>query len=243
MRGTPSLGALSIVMVGLAGIAWFALELAPPRLGFDNTDSPAVSLQFLRAHPEIYPQAGAALMLLAIALTVASFVVFEALAPRSSGLALRSTSAFGLFSAAFFFMHGVLRFAAEPLLYIDGLDHDWGQAAYLVVQMVGIHGFAQAGVVALCLWVVGVSVIGVRANVIPLALGALAVIPAFRLVGLWLGPFVSMPDVLWIFSIAAIPGVMLWCLVLGLVLLRRRPGRSTPRDSPYPALPPPPLLW
>ena len=218
---TSALGALSIIVVGLAGIAWFWLELTPPRLGFDDTDSPAVSLRFLRAHPEIYAQAGVSLMLLAIALTVATFVVFDAAASRSDSLALRSLSAIGLFSAAFFFMHGVLRFSAEPLLYIDGLDHAWGEAAYVAVQMVGIHGFAQAGAFALCAWVVGLSLIGLRTGIIPVALCALAVVPAFRLIGLSVAPFVDLPEVLWIISIAAIPIVMLWCILLGLILVRR----------------------
>ena len=218
---TTALGALSIIVVGLAGIAWFWLELSPPRLGFDDTDSPAVSLRFLRAYPEIHAQAGISLILIAIALTVATFVVFDAAASRSDSLALRSLSAVGLFSAAFFFMHGVLRFSAKPMLYIDELDHDWGEAAYAAVQMVGIHGFAQAGVFALCGWVVGISLIGLRTRTIPVALCALAVVPAFRLVGLMVAPFVELPEVLWIVSIAAIPVVMLWCVLLGLVLVRR----------------------
>ena len=52
----------------------------------------------------------------------------------------------------------------------------------------------------------------------PIAL--LAVIPAFRITGLLVAPFVTLPDVTWILAIAAIPGVMLWCLLFGIASLR-----------------------
>ena len=143
--------------------------------------------------------------------------------------AVRMLSAIGLISGASFFLHGVLRFSAEPILYIDSLDHDWGQAAYLAVQMVGIHGFAQAGSFALCAWVVGVSIVGVRAKVVPAALALLAVLPGFRLVGLLIAHFVTLPDATWLIGIAAIPGVMLWCLLLGIVFLRRHATAHAPR--------------
>jgi hypothetical protein len=218
---TARLGALSAIVFAVAGIAWFALEIAPPALGFEDTDSPAVMLPFLREHSELSIYAGLALIVMAICLTVATFAVWDALEPRADSLAARSTSAFGIFSAAFFLMHGVVRLAAEPLLYIDGLSHAWGEAAYLIVQVIGIHGFAQAGSLALCMWAVGISLIGLRTRTLPLALCMLGVIPGLRLLGLLGGPLNVLPDVLWIVFMLAIPGVMLWCLLLGLVLLRR----------------------
>ena len=165
---TSRVGALSTIAVALAGIVWFALELVPPNLGFEDTDSPAVGLRFLHGHEQIYAQAGIALVLVAITLTVAVFAMWDVMAPRADPLALRATSALGLFAAAFFFMHGVLRLGVEPLLYIDRLDHDWGEAAYVTVQMVGIHGFAQAAITTVCMWAVGLSLIGLRTRAIPL---------------------------------------------------------------------------
>ena len=229
MWSTIRFGALSIILFALAGIAWFALELAPPILGFADTDDPSVSLQFLREHSDIYIQAGIVLILMAITLTVATFAVSDVVAPRSNSLALRSTSAFGLFSAAFFLAHGALREGAGPLLYIDSLNHDWGEAAYLAVQMVGIHGFAQAALFALCTWAVGISLIGLRTKAIPLALCALGTIPAFRLLAALFGPLGVLPDGLWFLSMASIPGVMLWCLILGIVLLRKASTASRDR--------------
>lgn len=214
-------GALSVAAFALAGIAWFALEIAPPALGFENTDSPAVMLPFLRQHSELSVYAGIALIVMAITLVVATLAVSDALAPRADSLAIRSTSALGILSAAFFLMHGVIHSAAEPLLFIDDLNHAWGEAAYVTVQIMGIHGFAQAGSLALCLWAVGISLIGLRTRALPLVLCLLGVIPALRLLGLLGGPLGVLPDVLWIVFMLAIPGVMLWCLFLGLVLLRR----------------------
>ena len=60
---TARLGALSVIVFALAGIAWFALESTSPRLGFEDTDSPAVMIRFIRAYPGVFVQAGMALIL------------------------------------------------------------------------------------------------------------------------------------------------------------------------------------
>ena len=210
-------------MFAVAGITWFTLELAPPNMGFEDTDSPTVSLRFLRENGQIYAQGGFTLLLMAISLTIAVLAVSDSLAARADALALRLTTAFGLFASAFFFMHGVLRLGVEPLLYIDGLDRDWGEAAYLAIQMIGMHGFAQAAVTASCLWVVGVALMGMRTRSFPIAVCALALVPAFRLLGV-LGPleyFDGLPEETWFLFMVSIPGLLLWCLLLGIVLLRR----------------------
>jgi hypothetical protein len=223
MRSRSIVGALALIVFAIAGIAWFTLELAPPNMGFEDTDSPAVSLGFLRAHGQIYAQGGVALLLMAISLTIAVLAVWDALAPRVDALALRTTTALGLFAAAFFFMHGVLRLGVEPLLYIDGLDRDWGEAAYLAIQMIGLHGFAQAAVMAACLWVVGVALMGMRARALPMALCIFALIPAFRLLGALgpLGMLDGLPEESWFLFMISIPGLLLWCLLLGIVMIRR----------------------
>jgi hypothetical protein len=208
-------------MAGVAGMAWFVLELAPANMGFDDTDDPSVSLRFLHLHADLYNQAGVALILMGIALAMAVFAVSDVMAPRADRLALRFASTLGLFAAVLLFMHGVLRGAAEPLLYIDGLDHDWGEAGYLVLQIVGIHGFAQGGILALCIWAVGVGLIGLRTGTLPRVLCLLAIIPAIRIIGLALGPTGLLPEGAWFVGIAAIPGTILWCLLLGIVMLRR----------------------
>ncbi len=232
---TVRLGALSVIVFAVAGIAWFALEIAPPALGFENTDSPAVMLPFLREHASLSVYAGLVLVVMAISLMVATLFVWDTIAPRADSLAVRSASAFGVFSAAFFLIHGVIRLAVEPVLFIDDLNHAWGESAYLIVQVMGIHGFAQAGSLSLCMWAVAISLIGLRTRALPLALCVLGVIPALRLLGLLGGPLNVLPDGLWIVFMLAIPGVMLWCLLLGLVLVRRAfMGSVTPRVDAVP---------
>jgi hypothetical protein len=215
------IGAISTIVAGLAGLAFMALEFVPQGLGFEDTDDPSVSLQFLLGHPEAYLQEGLTLLLFAITLLVATMAVSDVLVRRGDSLALRFTSTVGIFAAALLFMFGVLRSSVQPMLYIDSLSHDWGEAAYLVVQMAGVHGFAQGGLMALSIWAVGVSLIGRRTRSLPLALSLLALFPAFRLVALVLGPLGILPDGLWIVAMLAIPGTMVWCLLLGIVLLRK----------------------
>jgi hypothetical protein len=219
-------GGIAIIIAGIAGIVWIGLELLPPNLGFDDTDNPAVSLDYLREYPQFYPLAGVTAFIEAIALVVASFAVSDALAPRTSSLARRSLSALGLITAAFIFMHGVLRESVGPLLYIDSIGSAWGESAYLTVQMLGTHGFGAGGLIMLSIWAVGISVAGARARALPLWLCLLGVVPALRLVILLAGPFltaaqVELPDFVWVASVALIPLGMLWWLFLGGVLLVR----------------------
>ena len=229
MKTTTIVAGLSTILFALAGIAWFALELVPPSLGFEDTDDPAVSVLFIREHPEVFIQAGLVLILMSIFLTIAVLAVADAAKRRAGGVALTSVSTFGLFSAAFFLVFGALRVGASgPLLHIAGLRDDWGETAYLVVQMAGVHGVGQAGVITLCLWAVGLSLIGLRTGVLPRALCVLGMLPAIRLVGVTLGPLGVLPDsdLLWPIFMAAIVGTMLWFLLLGIVLLRRSFGSA-----------------
>lgn len=233
MRTSARVGGFALMVFAIAGVAWFALELVPPNTGFGDTDDPSVSLDFLRDHGLVHAQSGLALLVMAISLTVAALAVWEALAPRADGLALRAATALGLFAAAFWFMQGVLRLGVEPLLYIDGLDSDWGAAAYLAIQTIGVHGFAQAAITAACIWVVVLAVIGFRFRDLPTFLCALAVIPAFRLLGV-LGPLGverSLPEETWFLFMASIPGMLVWCLLLGFALIRRGARSALTEDG------------
>lgn len=226
MRFTTKVAALSTILFALAGIVWFVLETTPPRLGFEDTDDPAVMVGFIRQYPEVFVQSGTTLILMAISLTIAVPAVAEVVGPRSGAVGLRSTSAFGLFSAAFFLFGGAVRIGSSgPLLHIAGLREEWGEGAYLAAQVVS-QALLIGGIFALCLWAVGLSLIGRRTKVIPLALSVLGVLPAFRIVSGMLGPLGLLPDfdVLWVIGIASIFGTILWCLILGIVLLRRSFG-------------------
>ena len=243
-------GGTAVIVAGLAGTTWFALELMPPLLGFDDTDNPAVSLDYLHQHPQLYAFAGITMFAMALALIVASFAVSDALGPRTSSLTRRSLSALGLFSAAFFLMHGVLRSSVGALLYIESLKSSWGESTYLTIQALGIHGFAQAGIMTLGVWAVGICAAGARSRTLPLWLCVLGVLPGLRVAILTAGPFmqagmgdsganagtgaIDMSEFLWLGSIALIPLAMLWWLGLGVVLLlkSRHTASRTPATCP-----------
>ncbi len=223
VRSTTRIAAISTSVFAVAAILWFALESTPPRLGFEDTDDPAIMVAFIRQHPEVFVQGGTMLVLMAISLVIAVLAVEDVVRPQSGGVGLRSTSVFGLFAAALFLFGGAVRIGSSgPLLHMAGLKDAWGESAYVAAQ-VASQAVLIGGIFALCLWEVGLSLIGFRTKVIPVALCVLGVLPAFRIVSGLLGPLGLLPDVgaLWVISIASIFGTILWCLVLGIVLLRR----------------------
>ncbi len=238
---TSRAGAIAIIVASIAGLAMMAFELTQPALGFDDTDSPATTLSFLATHADVWVRSAYALFALAGGALVGAFAVFDVLSGRAGALALRSVTAIGIFSAAAFFGFGVLRAAVAPLQYIAGLDRTWGESAFLVIQVAGVHGLAQAGILTFCGWAVGIGVLGYRSRALPRALCLLAVLPGLRLLLLALGPIGAassagqvLPDVLWIVAMLTIPGTFAWSLVLGLVLLRRS-VRGTAREAGAPA--------
>jgi hypothetical protein len=58
MQAGSRSGALAIIAFAIGGIVWIGLELTAVSLGFENPDSPAISLRFLREHAENFQQAG-----------------------------------------------------------------------------------------------------------------------------------------------------------------------------------------
>lgn len=214
-------GRLGPIVAGLAGIGWFVAELAPQGYGFADTDDPRVSLAFAAAHPTDWALAGAFLLVASVALIVAVIATGDRLAmgaaPDSiagSDVPQRAVTVVGLLSAAFLFGHGVVRMGGGPLLYVQGLDAGWGEAAYLVTQFVGIHLLAQGGILLLATWIVAVAWLGVRRRVVPAPLFLLALLPGVRLLG-FLGPWSVLPEELWIFFMAGIPAAFLWLVLIG----------------------------
>jgi len=67
-------GGVALILFAIAGIGWVALELTPPRLGFSDTDDPAVSLDFLRDHGIVYAYAGLTLFTMAVSLLIGVLV-------------------------------------------------------------------------------------------------------------------------------------------------------------------------
>jgi hypothetical protein len=84
VRSTTRIAAISTTVFGLAAIVWFVLESTPPRLGFEDTDDPAIMVAFIRQHPEVFVQAGTMLVLMGISLAIAVVAVEEVLRPQSA---------------------------------------------------------------------------------------------------------------------------------------------------------------
>jgi hypothetical protein len=227
MRRTTSVAGLAAVAVGVLGLTWFALYLGQPMLGFEDTDDPALGVRFVRAHPDVFTGTGIALILMSILLTIAvvslAATAREGREGRERGdWAVRATSAFGLFAAFSFLVFGVMRIGAVgPLLHIASLDAAWGETAYLVVQMAGVQGLLPAGLLALGVWATGLSLIGLRTRLIPLAMCILGLIPAIHVAGRLVGELDVLPEEAWLLMIASIPGTLVWCVLLGLGLTVR----------------------
>ncbi|MDL2334930.1 MAG: hypothetical protein QFC55_02720 [Chloroflexota bacterium] len=216
-------GAAAVALVAIAGIAWQYLETTPVRLGFEDTDDPALMVSFIRQYPAVFSQAGVVLVLMAIALIVAVLAVTPVIAPARDSLSSRTTMAFGLIAAAILLVGGGIRVGSSgPLLHMAGLSQASGEAAYVAAQ-VASQAALITGILALCLWIVGLSVGGVRNRTLPALMCALAIAPAYRIAGGLLGPLGLLPqiDVFWFLGVLSILGTFAWLLLLGIVLFRR----------------------
>lgn len=216
-----TVGGIALLLFAVAYFAWFGLGMVRMNLGFEDADNAAVMLAFFQQHPDIYTLSGLTFVLAGITLTVAVIAVAEIAASRTTSIALRPISAFGLFAAGLFFAAGVLRVQTPgTVLHMARQNPDWGAAAYLAVQMAGTQGFASAAGFALSLWAVGISLLSVRTAVFPAWLSVLGVVLATPLVLGLFGPLVEGLQSFYPVYIASIFGVMVWCSLFGIVLLR-----------------------
>ncbi|HEY3406759.1 MAG TPA: hypothetical protein VGK53_01155 [Propionicimonas sp.] len=233
MRRVSGVAAVSTAVAGVLGLAWFALFLAQPMLGYEDTDDPSTGVRFVREHPQVFAQTGLALILMALVLVIAVASVAEVQKQTSPRWPIGATGAAGMLAALCFLVFGVMRIGASgPLLHIAGLREDWGEAAYLVVQMAGVQGVLPAGMLLLAAWAVGVSVMGLLQGSVPKVVSALGVVPAVHVVGRLVGQAGDLlPGWTWVILIVSIPGTLAWCIALGvglLVRLRRDAAGTVP---------------
>ena len=139
---------------------------------------------------------------------------------------------FGLLAAASFLGLGVTRMSAGPIAHIEGLQPAWGEAAYLAILMIGTHGLAQAALLTMSIWAVGVAVLGWRTRTVPSVVAGLAFLPGIRLLAI-LGPLGlgEGADILWVAFIASIAGTLIWLLALGLALSRATVSSDIPQGT------------
>ena len=224
MNNTARVGGIALIVFTVGFVATFALESWRVPLGFDDGDNPEQSVTFIREHAGIYEASGITQIFMAVALTVGALAVAETMGQPTPSLAVKSVAAFALFAAAFYFVNGALRLAAaRPLLYFDSLRHDWGLTAYLIVQMVGVQGFVQAAISNFSFWAIGISLSNARSHLFPRAVSLMGVFPAFHLLFGLFGPiFGNAIEGLYLLYVSSIFGAVLWCFILGIVLVRRK---------------------
>jgi hypothetical protein len=227
MNNTARIGGIALILFALAFITTFALEATRVSLGFEDGDNPEQSVAFIKKHGGIYEASGTLQIFMTITLTVGILAVAETIDQPTPSLLVKSITVFGLFAAAAYFLNGALRLAAaRPLLYIDSLRHDWGVTTYLIVQIVGIQGFLQAGIINFSFWAIGVSFVNARRHMFPRALSVLVVFPAFHMFALLFGPLLGKAfDGLYLFYVLSVFGTILWCFLLGILLVRRKPAQ------------------
>ena len=223
---------LAPIIAGIAGLVWIWMELAPVRTGYADTDNPAMGLSFLNADPLAWPLAGLAAGIASVALVATVLAMRVRLAPASSNggapsVGVDTIAVIGIMAAACLFGMAAVRMSGGPIRYVQGLDQDWGEAAYLVTQFVGTQALATGGLVLLALWLGSVAWMGARRGVIPRAVALLAVLPVLRLVGV-LGPFGIEAEGVWLLLVLAIPAAFAWLVLLGATI--RRPEGMTAAD-------------
>lgn len=182
------LGAIAALATAGLGVLWQFLESTPLRLGYEDPDDPALMVSFIRDHPEVFTQSGVVLVLMAIAATFAVLATTPIVIPVRDSLSARAATAFGLTAAAILLFSGGIRVGSSgPLLHMAGLSQASGEAAYVAAQ-VASQAALISGLIALCLWIVALSVSGYRARSLPIWLSLLGILPAYRLLGGLLGP-------------------------------------------------------
>ncbi len=218
--------------VGLVAVAVliplaFILEVATRPAGTDG-DNPADSLRYLQEHGTAYALSGLCLLLAAVGLIRAA----TAVAWRTPFLTAVGSVAAGLWAFA-----GALRISSPgPIQHIRGYGQDWGEAAYLVVQMAGTQGGLLSGVALAEFWIVAGCLLAWRSRALPRALCALGMValvyPLGTLLALVAG---GIQDGLWILGIASLVlGLPAWFLASGVWVLVTRSADLTPASVPAP---------
>ncbi len=198
---------VGLVAVGLFIPLAFIFEFATRPAGTDG-DNASDSLRYLQEHGTAYALSGCCLVLAALGLIRAA----TAVPWRTPFLTALGSVAAGLWAFA-----GALRISSPgPIDHIRGYDENWGEAAYLVVQMAGTQGGLLAGVVLTQFWIVTGCLVAWRAGSLPRPLCALGMVALVYPLGTVASYVVSLGEGLWILGIASLVlGLPVWFLAIG----------------------------
>jgi len=197
-----------------------------------DADDPAQSLRYLAEDGDAYASTGILLVALAAALVIAAVAVRAVLRSERPTLWVEVVAVAGFLGAGALGIAGVMRVAAPgPLAYISSLDPDWGESAYLVVQVAGTQSLFAGGVLGMSLWLVGIAIAAWRRRAVARGVLLLALF-GLDFVFALAGPLVEVPDAFFaahLFSLMV--GVPLAVASIGAALLvrefrmPRRPAR------------------
>lgn len=199
---------VGLVSVGVLLPLAFALEAATRPDGTDG-DNPADSLLYLQEHGTAYALSGCCLLVAALGLMRAA----TAVPWRTPFQTVVGSVAAGLWAFT-----GALRISSPgPIAHIRDYDQDWGEAAYLVVQMAGTQGGLLSGVVLAEFWIVTGCALAWRSGALPRPLCALGVValvyPLVSMLGLVLG---GVDEGLWLLGVGSlVVGMPAWFLASG----------------------------
>lgn len=226
-------GGVAAIVAGLGLLGVVGLEIRRTNLGFHDADDPRVMLGYFREHADLYVLSGLLQILTAVMLVAVAVAMWRSLTAPHPRLIDSVGTVFALFSAAYFFAQGVLRVQSPAtVLHMGGLDEQAGVSAYAAVQMAGTQGFGSSGGFALAIWAICVGIASWRGPTLPRPLAGLAVLPAaFLLIGL-LGALDEAAEGLYLLYVASAAfGLPLWCIGLGVVMLRLKSSEPGPRSA------------
>lgn len=204
-----------LLVVALATPGAFLLEILTRPEGTDG-DDPAQSLVYLQEHGTAYALSGACFVLAALGLIAAA---------TSMPVRVPFTAALGSVAGGLWVFTGALRLSSPgPIGHIEGMREEWGESAYLVVQMAGTQAGLLGGATCLIIWITVTSALAWRRGGMPRWLAAVGIAPVVLLVTAVLGPAgVELPDFVWFGYVAVLVlGVPLWLLGNAVAMLRSR---------------------
>jgi hypothetical protein len=235
--------AIASVIAGVAlGVAP-AVELLGTNRG--DTDNADEGLAFLHDEAYRYGLTGFVLVVAGVALIVAVLGFAQHQQRRGGagtgaaglGLGLLTVSTLAVIGGAGYLFAGILRHTSHGTIgYIEEMDREWAEAAYLGTHMVGTQGLLPMAAHLLAAWLVGVALVWWRAGSRGLAL--VGVLPAMLLVLFVLDALVPFADdaalsgVVWFgYILTMLVAQPLALVVVGLASMRSANRPSVPEYS------------
>lgn len=212
--------AVSWILAGAFLLGASIAEFAPGAEVRGDGDNPADSLRYLAEASRSYLWSGALMALGGGALVVGAVGRLRARGGHPSSMLAHVSLVFSIISGGLLIGAGVIRMQATGTVpHIASLNPEWGEAAYLAVQMAGTQGLMSAGIFTFLAVAIALSIAEwrtrMRAPLIAAALPAIAL--SVLLSDLLVPGFESfvIDGVFLVYVGATLLGIPLWCAVYG----------------------------